>query len=347
MAMTSPRMSWQAYNFDNYKRARGMIAANNLSGIKTPSLPGLVSIILPVYNGARYLPEALDSILAQSYPEFELIVVDDGSTDQTPSILNRYLANDHRIKIIKQENQRLPRALSNGFLAARGEFLSWTSADNRMKVNFLEKLVGCLREHPDWDMIYANVDLIDEQGAPLQGAPWYAGYLQPPNSEHVNYPWDPSDLNMLPNNYVGAGFMYRDRVDYLLGDYSEHRFGTEDYDYWMRVNALLNLHHADFKEPIYDYRFHPTSLTSRDSELGITRSRDRLMVFENFRRDFYLTPLAWVIDNQSDADSETTADSIRKWALSNGHLLLEPSQLQDPSYNRLWFPAAYLKIVNW
>ena len=62
----------------------------------------------------------------------------------------------------------------------------------------------------------------------------------------------------------------------------------EDYDYWMRVNALLQLRHTDFDEPAYEYRFHSKSLTSRDEELGITRRRVRMMVFDDFRRDFYL-----------------------------------------------------------
>ncbi|MEA3439598.1 MAG: glycosyltransferase [Chloroflexota bacterium] len=346
MTITSRKMSWYAFAFDNYKRARNSNVKSQLASIHTPSIPGLVSIVLPVYNGALYLHEALDSIIQQSYLDFELIIVDDGSTDETPDILNRYASRDARLRVITQDNQRLPRALSNGFRAARGEYLTWTSADNRLKADFLEKLVNCLNNHPQWDMVYANVDVIDASGRPFKDAPWYCGYLEPPGSEHVMLPYNPSELNTIANNYIGAAFMYRERVDYLIGDYSPSRFGTEDYDYWMRVNALLNLHHVDFNTPVYDYRFHPLTLTSRDEELGITQNRPYLMTFENFRQDFYLSPLAWIIEDDGSIESQNYAREIRQWISSAGHLLLDIKNPNDQHFHRLWFPAVYIKIVS-
>ena len=100
----------------------------------------LVSIVLPVYNGEQYIAGAIDSILAQEYGNFELIVIDDGSTDRTPKILERFLS-DQRVRVIRQDNQRLPAALSEGFRHAAGDLYTWTSADNLMKPECLGLLV--------------------------------------------------------------------------------------------------------------------------------------------------------------------------------------------------------------
>ncbi len=131
---------------------------------------------------------------------------------------------------------------------------------------------------------------------PLRDSDWYRSYQIPLDSEHIHLPGDPSELNTRPDNYLGAAFLYRSRVAGLIGDYSPYRYTIEDYDYWMRVNALMALRHVDFGDPVYAYRFHSRSLTSHDKELAITEQRDRLIVFDSFRRDFYLSPLLWVID---------------------------------------------------
>jgi glycosyltransferase involved in cell wall biosynthesis len=344
---SSKHMSWYTYAFDTYKRERMETYSADMQGLRCPYVPGMVSVVLPVYNGADMLEESLQSILDQTYTNFELIAIDDGSTDETGAILDRYAERDARIRVIHQKNRKLPRTLSRGCRIARGEFLTWTSNDNRMKPNFLRHMVLCLTRHPKWDMIYANVDIIDEDGSPLRSSDWYLHYQQPPGSEHIYLPEDPSELGVWPNNYVGAAFMYRNRAAWLLGDYSPHRFTTEDYDYWMRVNDLLTLRHSDFREPVYDYRFHSKSLTARDKELGITTSRERLMVFEDFRRDFCLNPLVWVMDvNASDARARRFASRLRRHALNAGHVVYEHGQLNLADLPRLWVPAIYIQLAS-
>jgi glycosyltransferase involved in cell wall biosynthesis len=339
-----PGMSWHAYAFDRYRVHRDAAAGRGFAGVQPPVRRGLVSVVLPVYNGEDYVRESLDSVLAQTWREFELIVVDDGSNDGTPAILAEYAARDPRIRIVRQANQRLPRALSNGFREARGEFLTWTSADNRMKPECLARMVDCLERHPDWDMIWANVDIIGENGQPLRGSSWYLHYQDPPGSEHVRLPGEPLELNVWPNNYVGAAFLYRARVRVLLGDYSPRRFGLEDYDYWMRVNELLTLRHADFAEPIYDYRFHDTSLTSRDRELGITRSRQRMMVFDEFRRDFALTPIAWFVDAAA-AGAATVRERFVAAVAAAGHRLFDRAEIDASRWPPLWALAIHVRFV--
>lgn len=340
-------LNWYAYAFRRYRKARHHFYADDFKTVRCPSRKGFVSIVLPVYNGVDYLRDSLDSILGQTYPHFDVIVVDDGSTDETPQILEEFAQRDERIQVIRQNNQKLPRALNRGFDLASGEYLTWTSADNRMKTDFLEKMVGCLQRRPDWDMVYANQDIIGEDGTVLINSDWFSGYQEPPGSGHVFLPTDPSELNMWPNNYVGGAFLYRDRVKHLIGDYSTRRFGTEDYDYWMRVNGLLNLRHADFKQPVYEYRFHGDSLTSRDDELGITRNRVKLMTFEDFRRDFYLSPIYWKIEHSGEHLVAHWAEKIRERASIAGHVFHNDSSYEPRCGHRLWFPAVYLRIMEY
>ena len=340
-------MNLYQYRFWRFKRVREKRSGATVSGMKCPSEPGLVSVVLPVYNGAALVEEAIESVLSQDYEPLELIIVDDGSTDATPQIVDNWAAKDPRIRVVHQENQQLPQALSNGFRLARGEFLTWISDDNRLKADFLEKMVASLRRRPDWDMVYANQDIIGDDGSFLHGSEWFSGYQGPPGSPHVYLPENTGELNTWPNNYVGAAFMYRDRVLHLVGDFSPHRFTIEDYDYWMRVNELLCLRHVDFDDRVYDYRFHGKSLTSKEEELQILDLREELMVFDDFRRDFALSPLVWVFsETPSSPVGRSFLETIRARAESAGHLVGQPEICDPALLPRLWFPAVYVAWAN-
>ena len=340
-------ISLQAYAFDRYRRARlKLTGCRSFTGLRWAWRPGLVSIVLPVYNGASFVQDALDSILEQSYPEWELIAVDDGSTDESGAILDEYCQKDARIKAIHQENQKLPAALSTGFRLAQGEFLTWTSCDNLLYPDFLERLVDCLRRHPDWDMVYANLDIIDETGTPLRDSDWYRSYQIPLDSEHIQLPKDPSELNTRPDNYLGAAFLYRYRVAGLLGDYSQNFYTVEDYDYWMRVNALLHLRHAGFAAPIYAFRFHSQSLTSRAKELAIAENQVNLVIYDGFRRDFCLSPLLWQVESQAGPAAQALAGLLRQRVAGSGQVILGKDRFAPSSLPRFWSPVVYVRVVE-
>lgn len=340
-------MSWYEYRFDRDRRMRDdAVPCRDLSAIRWAGEVGLVSVVLPAYNAKDLLPEAVESLRRQTFSNWELVAVDDGSTDGTGELLDTFAEQDPRIRVIHQENEKLPRALNRGFAEARGQWLTWTSCDNRLKPVFLERMVDCLERHPEWDAAYANLDIIGEQGEPLRGSSWYLHYQVPPGSEHIHLPSDTSLLNVWPNNYVGAAFLYRSRVAGLIGDYSPWRFGMEDYDYWMRVNGLMRLRHVDFDEPVYEYRFHSHSLTSRDEDLGITRNRGRLMVFDDFRRDFYLWPLAWWVESDGTEAAEQQKARLEKLATRFRHVWNVQDKVERPIPSNPWFPLVYLQIVQ-
>ena len=274
-------LSLTEYRFFTYRESRLEHYAALLSEMESSSVKDMVSVILPVYNGDDLVALSIESVLNQTYRNFEFIIVDDGSFDNTPAIVDEYAAKDSRIRVVHQKNQKLPRTLSNGFALARGEFLTWTSADNIMHPDFLQKLVDEMKKHPQTGMIYANLDLIDEKGEPLTDFGWYPDPTAP---DVVRLPQCMLELNTYPDNYIAAAFMYRASVAHAIGNYSANRYTTEDYDYWMRINDCFNLRHTSFDAPIYDYRFHSKSLTSQDKELKISANRYRLMLWDDFRR---------------------------------------------------------------
>lgn len=338
-------LSKVGYLFERYLRRRERARPGDLTRLRAPSTPGLVSIVLPVFNGEDYLNEALDSVLAQRWRDWELIAVDDGSTDATPAILDDYARRDPRIVAVHQANKKLPGALNAGFARARGEFLTWTSADNRLRPEFLEILAAELRARPGVDLVYADYDLVDESGRPLRGSAWCVPFQKPPGSEHIHIIHDVSILNIVDGNYLGAAFLYRDRAAHLLGEYSSRFFTCEDYDFFMRANEHLTVRHARSTEILYEYRLHGASLTAnKDGYKREDRTRE-LMVFDDFRRDFAFHPIAWRITHASDERSMALQARLRELAARAGHILI-PEAAAPNNDNELFHPAIDLSISS-
>ena len=209
--------------------------------IHTQKTPGLVSVVLPVYNGEDYLNQAIESVLAQTYQKWELIVVDDGSDDSSRRIAEEYAKTDSRIQVHSQENQKLPRALNNGFSQAKGEFYTWISSDNRFLPGFLDAMVGELEGHPGADMVFGNQYLIDDRGERITGHGWFEF---PPNSGAVCFPPATPLLNTVANNTIGAAFLYRAGCDAVLapGGYPFHAAGGLLRLRRIRPHGRMSLH---------------------------------------------------------------------------------------------------------
>jgi glycosyltransferase involved in cell wall biosynthesis len=261
---------------------------------------GLVSVVLPVFDQASMLAESIDSVLAQTYAPFELIVLDDGSRDDAQSVMRRYLG-DPRVRLLRQPNQGLPKALSSAFEFATGEFFTWTSADNLMHPEQLAKLVACLRARPACAMVWGDYELIDDRGQPLQGGEFRVmDRTDQHNPSVVRTKRTSEDLNRYQDNFVGPCFLYRGRVGRLLGDYNPE-LGLEDYDYWMRINRLFGLEHLGTDDVLYRYRVHDNTLSARARELRILERAQVLMEYERARATWIGAPLVVFADEVSRA----------------------------------------------
>jgi glycosyltransferase involved in cell wall biosynthesis len=204
----------------------------------------LVSIILPTYNGERYISQSISSCLEQTYKNIELIVVNDCSTDNTLSIINEIAEQDPRLTIISnKENLRLPKSLNIGHKIANGSLITWHSDDNYYENDAIMEMVDCFKRNPFADIIYANFNIIDENGTFIKKE-----ILK--ESEFLYH-----------NNCIGACFLYRKEVFTSLVGYDDSLFLAEDYDFWIR--AYENSTFYRLNKFLYNYRIHSNSLTSQ------------------------------------------------------------------------------------
>lgn len=205
----------------------------------------LISIVLPVYNGAKYLRESIDSVLAQTYTNWELLIVDDCSQDETPEIAQEYARKDSRIRYFRnQENLRLPRNLNKGFSLTKGDYLTWTSDDNRYHPAALERMHAALEADPAAQFVFASCRIIDSEGIPV---------------EQISVTQN-SRKQIVGSNPVGACFMYTRKVYEAVGDYDPELVLVEDFDYWQRI--CMRFPCVAIEDFLYDYRWHDGALTS-------------------------------------------------------------------------------------
>src|SRR3990170_7698958 len=176
-----------------------------------------VSIVLPTYNGAKYIRQSMDSCLNQTYNNIELISVDDGSIDETPEIVMSY--KDDRIKYIRHEKNRgLPHALNTGFAETIGEYLTWTSDDNYYSNDAIEKMLRFLKNN-NCSFVYCDFIEFNDNTS-------FDHYIQKL----------PKNPNLESGNNIGACFLYTRKVKEEIGDYDPDAFLAEDYDYWIRIS---------------------------------------------------------------------------------------------------------------
>lgn len=238
-------------------------------------LPGLVSVVLPVHNGARWLAPALRSILGQMYAKIELIVVDDGSSDESLSVARSVCRGDARAHVFHQPHSGLGAALSAGHRRARGAYSTWTSADNLMGVRSLEMLVRGLEARTDAILAYSDYRVIDAHGQPVCAGSFRGGERDRADPSIVRVPRSDRGLAM-GDNFIGCSFLYRTWAQRMVGDWSDE-LGVEDYDFWLRMAELGPLIYVPTDASPYQYRVHGQSLSARAAELRIRQKVDGML----------------------------------------------------------------------
>ncbi len=223
-----------------------------------------VTVLMAVWNGEAYLREAVDSILAQTYTDFELLVVDDCSTDSTPAILSDYAARDPRVRVLRNErNLTASPSLNRGLDEARGQYIARHDADDVSRPTRLAAEVAFFDAHPDHVLVGCHFDVIDAQGT------W---------SKLIDVPSDDEAIcaaflygNVLAHGSVmfRAGFSERYTPGILCSD---------DYDLWTRL--VLRGKVAALPLALYRWRNHAECISNRkrqrqDAEAAEIRMRYR------------------------------------------------------------------------
>lgn len=233
-------------------RTTSLISAEN-----TP----LVSVITPVFNGATWLGEAIDSALAQSFQSLEVIVVNDGSTDDSLAIARDRARTDGRIRVVDQANAGLPSARNQALQMARGAYLALLDADDAWLPNHLLLAMQAFEHDPDLGLVHANVQRMDTGGAlidiPVRS--WCkdmdAFEALALRHEHVACPT--AVFSRLALDTVGC-------FDTIFTG-----LGCEDRDLWLRIAARFRIRYLD--QVTARYRLHSNSMSTDDERMAMAR----------------------------------------------------------------------------
>lgn len=209
-----------------------------------------VSVIVPTYNTLSYLPEAIGSILNQTFEDFEILLVNDGSTDQTEEWVKRL--TDSRIHYIYQKNQGLSAARNTGIRLAQGKYIALLDADDRWAPTKLAKQVAYLNVHPEMGMVHTWVSFIDGQGTST-GRIWKTqaeGWVLP---------------QLLHRNDVAVlSVLVRRECFETIGEFDTQLRSLEDWEMWLRLAASYPI--GILQESLAEYRQLPGSM-SRNCEV--------------------------------------------------------------------------------
>jgi len=235
--------------------------------VDSASFP-LVSVVTPSYNMARYLPETIESILSQDYPNLEVIVVDGGSTDETPRILAAY---GDRICYFTGKDKGPSDAAYRGFLQARGEIFVWLNADDTFLPGAVRTAAAYLNAHTDVDVVYGEGWWIDEAGQTI--------------SRYPTLPWNPTVLERDCFICQPAAFMRASSYRRCPLDPDINR--SFDYDLWIRMAKQGFRFHA-IPDYLANSRMHAGAKTISEREAVFDASIDLL------KRHYGYVPLSWV-----------------------------------------------------
>jgi glycosyltransferase involved in cell wall biosynthesis len=222
------------------------------------ALPGtrdrspVVSVVMSVYNGERFLREAVESVLAQTLPNFELLVVDDGSTDSSPEILSSYQARDPRIVVHRQSNQGRAAALNRGFAVAQAPLVARLDADDIAFPERLARQARFLEEHETVAVVGGAVTFIDDRGRA------FGAWQYPLTDREIRKAF----AHTTP--LVHPAVMLRKEVFDVVGGYRTLFKEAEDIDLWLRIAEQHEL--ANVPEEAICYRIHGGQATRRALE---------------------------------------------------------------------------------
>jgi glycosyltransferase involved in cell wall biosynthesis len=225
------------------------------------------TVVVAAYNSARTIAPAIRSVLAQSEQDLELIVVDDGSSDDTADRV-RALLDDPRVQLVSQENQGVAGARNSGFARARGRFVSLLDGDDLWLPTYLERMGGALEADPEAGFAYTDAWVLDDETRRI-GKSTAMAFQRPPETP----PDDPEELLSLlvDRNFVFSSATLRRSASDVVGAFDLRAQPADDYEMWMRL-AANGYRAARTREPLAIYRLR------RDAV-----SRNELLMFRSVR----------------------------------------------------------------
>ena len=231
-----------------------------------------VSVLMAVYNGERYLRQSVESILNQTYSDFEFIILDDGSNDSTLSILNEYAPRDRRMVLVRNEtNIGLARSLNLGLELAQGEYIARMDADDISMPERLAVQVAYLETHSDIGVLGSKAYFVDDE------------------MSTINYPENPDYLKWclcFYNPIAHPSVMYRHSLIDSVGGYNEEYQFAQDYELWGRLSGITKL--SNFQQVLVQMRKHEGNVTRIHADESIENS---LKIGQKMMAEFINAPV--------------------------------------------------------
>jgi len=275
---------------------------------------------MAVYNGERYLREAIESVLVQTFSDFEFLIIDDGSTDQTRAIIRSY--EDQRICLVENEqNHGVTPSLNRGLCLARGEFIARQDADDISEPERFEKQIAFMDATPDVALLGTQFTGIDSDGTRWKG--W------PIPLSHNEIRW----RLLFGTPLIHASVMLRwEPVLRHVGYYNDELVKAQDFEYWHRITEKLRAQSLD--EPLVRYRIHAERI-SEDKAITDTMPRVRAAIHAKM--------LDWssTTDEESELRSEVLTGLLRGWGD-----IYEFSLLERAAGDLLALHAAYCRELQ-
>jgi glycosyltransferase involved in cell wall biosynthesis len=314
-----------------------------------------VSVVLPVYNGAAYVLEAVDSILAQTWRDFELIVLDDGSTDETPALLAQ--RNDPRLMVVRHLNRGLALTLNRGIELARGEYIARQDADDISEPKRLERQVEWMDAHPACGLLGTWSTILDADGR---------------RERQHRHPCRNGELQMrllFDSFFVHSSVMLRRSVLDVVGPYptDPERNPPEDFDLWLRIARRFEI--ANLPEPLVVYREVPGSISRVKMDLlnrraiamaaenleavapgsGTAQDRRNLVALLRFTPDHAVRPFRW--QAMEDLLVQARAAMTERWPQDAQDIGLGHAHLRGVLRSHRWRTSAAgrasMRARNW
>ncbi|MEL7419598.1 MAG: glycosyltransferase [Cyanobacteria bacterium J06555_3] len=207
----------------------------------------LISIVITVYNREQYLAQAIESVLAQSYTDFELLIWDDGSSDRSVEIAQDYAARDKRIILIAHEHLGLGWTLKKAIAATSGRYFGWVDSDDILHPGALQETLSVLNDRADIGMVYTEYQVMNEKGN--IGA----------KGKRCQIPY--SSQRLLIDFMTFHFRLIRRSVYDEVGGVRPEFDTAEDYDLCLRLSEVTQI--AQIKKPLYYYRLHKNSVCSQ------------------------------------------------------------------------------------
>lgn len=227
----------------------------------------LISVLMPIYKGERFVAHAIESVLGQTYPHIELIIVNDGSPDNSAAVIRHYLA-DVRVKYIEQQNAGVASARNTALRHATGAYIGLCDQDDEWLPHKAEKQIAYMQAHPDAGLVHGDVDYIDENGQPLPHEPYFPAAVSGQCFARM----------YMGNPVMAVAAVFRRSLVDAIGGFDPSIKYADDYDLWLRIAAQHAVGYID--EPVARYRWHAENnshhqVAIREYTLRVLRKAER------------------------------------------------------------------------